>query len=236
MIKRIFIGILYCNLCFISVSAQETHFFMRTEELPRVIEYLPNYHQFNSPLFYNDSIMYEEGKKLRRTERGITAIKDANISIEYLMSRFGEAMERKLTPQEYPELSTLMQETILLIRSTITAAKNHYARMRPYQYFKEPSSIPSEENPTDYTSYPSGHSLRGWALALALINIDPLHQEEILKTGYEIGQSRVISGFHFQSDVDAARIVASAGMARLISSKSFQKQLKKAKKEFEHKK
>ena len=64
-------------------------------------------------------------------------------------------------------------------------------------------------------SYPSGHTAIGWATALVLAEINVDRQNEILKRGYEMGQSRVICGYHFQSDVDAARLVASAVVARL---------------------
>lgn len=47
-----------------------------------------------------------------------------------------------------------------------------------------------------------------------------------------MGQSRVICGYHFQSDVDAAHIVASAVVARLHANENFIKQLGKAKQEF----
>jgi acid phosphatase (class A) len=47
-----------------------------------------------------------------------------------------------------------------------------------------------------------------------------------------MGQSRVICGYHFQSDVDAARLVAGAVVARLHANDAFTLQLKKAKEEF----
>jgi acid phosphatase (class A) len=47
-----------------------------------------------------------------------------------------------------------------------------------------------------------------------------------------MGQSRVICGYHFQSDVDAARLVAAAVVARLHANEEFTLQLKKAKEEF----
>lgn len=48
---------------------------------------------------------------------------------------------------------------------------------------------------------------------------------------YEYGQSRVICGYHYQSDVDAGRLCASVGYAAIHSSEAFQKQMAKAKKE-----
>jgi acid phosphatase (class A) len=57
--------------------------------------------------------------------------------------------------------------------------------------------------------------------------------EVILKTGYEYGQSRVIAGYHYQSDVDAARMAASACIVRLHADENFMKQLKKVRKELD---
>ena len=81
-------------------------------------------------------------------------------------------------------------------------------------------------------SYPSGHTSIGWATALVLTEINPSDQDKILKRGYELGQSRVICGYHWQSDVDAARIVGSAVVATLHSNPQFTQQLEKAKQEF----
>ena len=50
------------------------------------------------------------------------------------------------------------------------------------------------------------------------------------------GDSRVIVGAHWQSDVDAGRLAASAAYAKLHTSKRFLKQLAKAQAEFENKK
>ena len=47
-----------------------------------------------------------------------------------------------------------------------------------------------------------------------------------------MGESRVICGYHFQSDVDAGRITASGAVARLHADEGFASQLAKAKKEF----
>ena len=81
-------------------------------------------------------------------------------------------------------------------------------------------------------SYPSGHTAIGWATALVLAEINVDRQNEILKRGYEMGESRVIAGYHYQSDVDNGRIVAAGVVARLHADEGFQKQLEKAKKEF----
>lgn len=72
----------------------------------------------------------------------------------------------------------------------------------------------------------------GWGIALVLAEINPARQDEVLKRGYEYGESRVIVGFHYQSDVDHARILTSALINRLHANDDFIKQMQKAKAEF----
>ncbi len=113
-------------------------------------------------------------------------------------------------------------------------AKNYYMRTRPFAFFGEETCNPAQQAELSTNgSYPSGHTSIGWATALVLAEINPERQNEILKRGYDMGESRVICGYHFQSDVDAARLVASAVVARLHADPGFQTQLKKAKEEME---
>jgi acid phosphatase (class A) len=99
--------------------------------------------------------------------------------------------------------------------------------------FCEPSGTPNDEAALRKNgSYPSGHTSIGWATALVLAEINPARQQEIIERGYEFGQSRVIVGVHYQSDVDNGRIVGSAAVAALHANDDFNSQLAKAKKEF----
>ncbi|MGL5691139.1 MAG: acid phosphatase, partial [Bacteroidales bacterium] len=112
-------------------------------------------------------------------------------------------------------------------------AKEHYMRVRPFSFYQEATCNPEQQQELSTNgSYPSGHTAIGWATALVLAEINPDRQDEILQRGYQMGQSRVICGYHFQSDVDAARLVASGVVARLHANDAFMKQLEKAKKEF----
>ena len=112
-------------------------------------------------------------------------------------------------------------------------AKNHYMRVRPFAFYKEMTCNPEQQQELSTNgSYPSGHTAIGWATALVLAEINVDRQNEILERGYQMGQSRVICGYHWQSDVDAARIISAAIVARLHADPAFQAQLAKAKKEF----
>ena len=80
-------------------------------------------------------------------------------------------------------------------------------RLRPYVYYKEGTLIPEkEEKHAGEGSWPSGHTSLGWTTALLLIDINPAATDGIMARAYEHGQSRVIVGYHWQTDVDAARL------------------------------
>lgn len=75
-------------------------------------------------------------------------------------------------------------------------------------------------------------TVRGWGMALLLCEINPDAQNELFKLGYEWGQSRVIAGYHWQSDVDASRMLAVACYARLHACEEILKDMAEARKEF----
>ncbi|HHQ6626778.1 TPA: acid phosphatase, partial [Serratia fonticola] len=100
-------------------------------------------------------------------------------------------------------------------------------------FYHQATCRPEEESVLSTNgSYPSGHTSIGWATALVLAEINPARQGEILKRGYEMGQSRVICGYHWQSDVTAGRLVGAAIVARLHAEPTFVDQLQKAKAEY----
>ena len=207
--------------------------YLPVEEMPNAVKFLPYPPGFHDIAFLVDSSVYEAGKQIRSTERGRVAVEDASTTVEYMMKRFSPAMETDLTPEKFPFLASFLGKSYRAARSSISEAKDYFKRERPYQYFEEPTPVPEDESRNDFTSYPSGHSIRYWMIALVLTSIDPEHQEAILKTGYECCQSRTIVGFHYQSDVDAAKLAASAAFARLTADKKWLKDLKKARREFQ---
>lgn len=195
--------------------------FLGNKMTPDAMAFLPGPPKETDALYQNDVEMYKWGKSLRGTLRGDTAVWDARTDISYYLQRFGWAMNKEITAEKCPNLVKLISGAMQDVRGGMQKAKTEYARHRPYQVFKESTPIPEDERMDDYTSYPSGHSVRAWALAMIFVALDPDHENEIMKTGYDMCESRVILGFHFQSDVEAARLVASAGFARLCAENSF---------------
>lgn len=214
-----------------TVIDSNTPFYTR-EEAPHLENVLPNPPELSDVRFADDWNKYLWGKSIRDTERGKQAVEDAMIGAEYFMKRFSAVMDCTLTPENNPILYQLLLKTHRTEGQAGASAKAYFKRVRPYQQFKEPTAVPTHENPTDFTSYPSGHTHISWAVGMILTAIDPDHTEEIMKVAYELGQSRVIVGFHYQSDVDAGRLAGSITFARLCAMPEFLDLLQQAKDEF----
>ena len=180
---------------------------------------------------------YEWGKTMRKTERGKQAAEDAVHTVEYFSKIYSEPFGMLISQENTPEISALMDRLLATTHVSNAKSKSRIMRLRPFILFNEPTPVPEdEEKLRKNSSYPSGHTTMGWAIALVLAEINPERQDEILKRGFEYGESRVIVGFHFQSDVDHARVITSALVNRLHANDDFMKQLQKAKKEFAAKK
>ena len=73
----------------------------------------------------------------------------------------------------------------------------------------------------------------GWAWALILSELAPDRANAILARGLAYGESRVICGVHYASDVEAGRLVGAAMVARLKGDRAFQRDLAAARLEIE---
>ena len=209
-------------------------YFLTINDVANSMELLPPPPDAASIQFMYDKARYDWGKSIRNTDRGEQAFQDARVEGDGVPRAFSEAFGVNISKEDTPEIYTLivgMREDAGDLSTR--AAKNHYNRMRPYAFFGEDTCNPEQQAELSTNgSYPSGHTSIGWATALVLAEINPDRQNEILERGFQMGESRVICGYHFQSDVDAARITASGVVARLHADEGFNSQLAKAKAEF----
>jgi acid phosphatase (class A) len=107
--------------------------------------------------------------------------------------------------------------------------KKIYRRPRPYQIDSTLHPVcPLNPEPT---SYPSGHSLSGYLLALTLIQLVPEKRQQIFDRADQYVHNRLICGVHYASDTEASRDVAYAIFGALVASPDFQKDLMAARDE-----
>ena len=80
-------------------------------------------------------------------------------------------------------------------------------------------------------SYPSGHSTFGAMSAILLADMVPEKRRELYARGWQFGESRVVGGVHYPSDVEAGRIDATAMVALMMLNHDFQSDLAAARAE-----
>ena len=224
--------LLSSNIVFAQKSAEV---YLTADEVPDAVYWLPKPPAQGSSQFIADISQYFWGKQQRQDSlRAQKAIRDVVSEVADMAVVFSEVFGMEISAEKTPAIFKVLDRGVNTIRLSASKPKNTYLRKRPYVYFNEPTLIPSDEDNLRKTgSYPSGHTIRGWGMALLLCEINPAAQNELFKLGYEWGQSRVIAGYHWQSDVDASRMLAAACYARLHSCKEFLDDMKNAKKEFE---
>jgi len=178
-----------------------------------------------------DRAIYEQTRALDGSARWKLAQSDNDLWTGGAMHRFSCALGREIGEAATPATQRLLHRVELDVRTVGTPPKDFYDRKRPPLGDTRPICVPREKWMETNASYPSGHSMAGWSWALILAEIQPAKASDLMVAGREIGQSRVICGVHFASDVAAGRELAAAMVARLHADPQFVADLKAAKAE-----
>ena len=221
------------TICASAQSKPEPYFSFR--ELPNMLKWCPAPPDTVGAAFAYDIMQYMWGKEMRLKDKERTeiAIRDAVYSLECIMQEFSEPFGLNMSEEETPEIYKLLRDAKATCENISGFPKHYYKRMRPFMRFHEHTATPQFEPELRRNfSYPSGHTILGWCSALLLSEINPEQADTILKRGMMYGESRVIVGAHWQSDVDAGRLAAAAVYSRMHTSKRFLEQMQLAQQEF----
>jgi acid phosphatase (class A) len=238
LLKMVAAAIVFCSAANVQAAGDEKngHAYFTKAELPNMANILPAPPEFESARFVADQSQYLWGKLMRLDEaRCAQAQRDAVYSMQTIIDEFGSIFGLEITKEGTPEIYSILQDVCASCDSIYSDAKVYFDRKRPYAYYNEGTIVPEkEEKHRNEGSYPSGHTVLGWtsALLLADINQSPEAMEGLLTRGYEFGQSRVIAGYHWQSDVDAGRMAGTVLYQLIRNHKRFIEQLAKARAEF----
>lgn len=216
------------------ITLDDEAMYFDSDELPNAVKWLPAPPEPNSTQFAYDLTQYMWGKGERlNEERAQQAIDHGVTDISDMAKQFSVPFGMEISQEKTPCIFHVLYRGVLTVRLCATKPKTAITRLRPYVRYNEPTLIPDdEETLRENGSYPSGHSIRGWAMTLLLCEINPAAQDDILALGYQWGQSRAIAGYHWQSDIDAGRLLASAGYARLHTHEQFLADMAAARAEF----
>ena len=237
--KRFFIGVLaaflFCGSLQTQAQNDNVTLYFSAEEMPDLIKCLPPPPDTIGVDFAHDILRYMWGKTQRSdSARAAIAFRDAVWDYDSLFAEFNVPFGLEISKNGTPEIYKYLVNSLSTIDQTRVVPKAFYHRKRPFERFREHMlTVYEEKYLSGEGSYPSGHSQRGYATALLLSEVNPANADTIMARGFMYGESRVIVGAHWQSDVDASRLCAAIGMARLHTSPAFLEQLSKAQVEFQ---
>lgn len=208
--------------------------YLDPKQLPNSLALLPKPAAEGSAEQAADLAIHRATRALRDTPRWALAAVDNNLKFPKAGETFSCALDLPISAEATPHLTMLLRRTLLDAGLSTYGAKDHYKRQRPFAALKESTCAPQEEAMLSKDgSYPSGHSAVGWAWALALAELAPDRANALLQRGHAFGQSRVVCGVHWQSDVDNGRVMGAAAVARLHADPTFQAQAVLARQEIE---
>lgn len=178
-----------------------------------------------------DQARFDETRALKDGPRWKQAIVDNDLwgggALKQYACKMGVSIDEKQTPAAL----RVLHRVELDVRTVGKPAKDAYNRPRPLIGNDAPICVPREDWMKTNASYPSGHSMTGWAWALILAELKPDRADGLLEVGKSVGESRAICGVHYTSDIEAGRVLASAMVARLHGDPQFQRDMAKARAE-----
>lgn len=214
--------------------ATRSNVYLVSGDMPNPLLYLPAPPDTTVLALNGDYARWTWGKSVRPTPRGEMANDDEMFGIQRMCTIYSDIFGIDISEQSTPAIYRLMKRSGETGSLSCLAMQLNYFRKRPFVLMNEPTwgTYDSYEELSRKSSYPSSHTASGWGTALALAEMAPHLQDTILRRGYDYGISRVIVGAHWQSDVDAAILCASAAMARSHATAEYQADLAAARSEY----
>jgi acid phosphatase (class A) len=167
------------------------------------------------------------GLEQSRTQQQVAAARADDLEQDIFI--FRDLVGQDFTALQLP-LTAALSRHIHSDESIVTKPlKTIYARARPFQYdstLKPVCTLTDERS-----SYPSGHTVSGYLMALTLVQMLPEKQAQIMKRAEDYAHNRIVCGVHYPSDIEAGRDVAYLMFGYMLANPRFQEELSAAREE-----
>jgi membrane-associated phospholipid phosphatase len=137
--------------------------------------------------------------------------KNATIFREVLGPRFDLA--------HLPATARLLAIVRATEKDVADRGKAEFLRNRPWIVYPKLRSCSRNDDPR--SSYPSGHTTMGYAMAGVLARLVPAKADRILTRAASYGESRIVCEVHFRSDVTAGEALGLLVAERLMAKSDF---------------
>ena len=223
--------VLLASACGPAPSAFAAAGYLAKGSAPDMLSVLPPPPKPGSGVDADDHASFPASRGLKDSPRWSLAINDVEQTPQAAFLDFACALGVTLDDGKAPVLSNLFSRIVPDARAFVDPPKNHYARHRPYLDQEGPICVDKSPSLAASASYPSGHATLSWAWGLILAELAPDRAGQILARARVYGESRVVCGVHYPSDIEAGRANGSALVAVLHSDAAFRADLDKARAE-----
>jgi acid phosphatase (class A) len=175
-----------------------------------------------------DVATYRATRGLQGSPRWALAASDADYGPGPMLRDFSCVLGVSLDPATAPALAHLLGRLTVDSSNVERPVKAVYRRPRPFVELGGPICVAPDAYLTKSYSYPSGHSTYSWTVAQVLDEIAPDRAGAILARARAYGESRVVCGVHYESDVQAGRMAATALFGALQRDPVFSRDLEAA--------
>ena len=178
-----------------------------------------------------DVATFRATRGLQGSPRWALAIRDADYGPGPMLHAFSCAAGLALEPATAPATYRLLARVAADAETVGHRAKGEFRRPRPFVEIGGAICVAPEAWLKKSYSYPSGHATYSWAAGLALEEAEPDRATAIMARARAYGESRVVCGVHYPSDIQAGRTLAGALFSALQADPAFQADLAAARAE-----
>jgi acid phosphatase (class A) len=219
-----------------AVVAAPTGGFLDDQDL-KILAWAPPTPTGDGPTEVADLTVYLQTRALVSGARGAEAHADDVYLPADVAPRFKDALGVDLTPANAKvilDTIQLAQKDLEILVKPLKQPVANGGRVRPYVQYP---TLPACQHDVDDSqfglnksgAYPSTHAGVGMMWALILSQLAPDKTDTVAAKGYQFGESRLVCGFHYPSDLATGRLAAAVLFARLQSNQAFKDQMAAAK-------
>ncbi|GAB6967711.1 phosphatase PAP2 family protein [Komagataeibacter kakiaceti JCM 25156] len=230
--------LLAAGLCHAAAPAsavpEETGYFTATTPSPDATRYLPPPPQPGTARQATDDRAFVSTRAQAGSPRWALATSDADLREDALLHSFSCAAGFVIDTAHAPRLTALVHKMDVSEIPDMRASKEYWHRARPFVGNSQPICTESDRaHLATSGSYPSGHTMLGWSTALVLAELLPDRATEILQRGRVFGESRIVCGVHWESDVQAGYMLGTAEIAAMHGLPAFRADMDAARTELD---
>lgn len=199
--------------------------------LPDGRAFLPPPPQAEEPAQQADLRAFEKTRGLKDKARWKLAQNDANLNPSRVIKDFSCAAGFALDPAKLPAMVNLLTSLAQPVEQDVSNEKDFWKRRRPFVGTNKDICTAHSDGLDNSYAYPSGHTTWGWLTASILASALPDRATQIMQRGRIFGESRIVCGVHWKSDVQAGYMNGSAMFAALQEQPAFTQQMAKVRQE-----